>query len=216
MTVDAAVNGPVSESAFMTSFANVGQGRTLDLVWSHIDPKYEPLSITARLINRTSENHGNGFAVTLNSRVSNTSSYAWRSVPYPLPYMASGVYEVEIRPSFWNLSSSDASLLSVPVLARSTFFSILGQDGSGLLNSTDSDSDSTNTTTPDHRPGQLVTGDEHIPTGPNKVALALGLSIGVAGALVLTAVLIVLRRRHLADAAESEKRHRRRTAYVTD
>ncbi len=60
-------NGPVMAS-FSTSFANVTQGQALNVSWSYIDPKYEPLSMTVRLINRTTETHANGFMVTLACR----------------------------------------------------------------------------------------------------------------------------------------------------
>ena len=56
---------PVINASFTSSFVKVTQGHTLDLVWSPIDTKYEPLSITARAINRTAGNRANSFLVTI-------------------------------------------------------------------------------------------------------------------------------------------------------
>ncbi len=52
-------------AAFLTSFGNVTQGWPLHLTWDPIDPKYYPLSLSARLINRTAENHASGVLLNL-------------------------------------------------------------------------------------------------------------------------------------------------------
>ncbi len=55
-----------------------------------------------------------------------TTSWTWDAVPYPLPYAPAGLYEIELRPAVWNLSAAPGTL-NVPVLARSTYFTI-GED----------------------------------------------------------------------------------------
>ncbi|OAA68233.1 hypothetical protein SPI_00428 [Niveomyces insectorum RCEF 264] len=185
-------------ATFSTAFTDVVEGQMLATSWSYIDPKYEPLSITARAVNRTSKNHANSFSVKLTTRLQNTSSWAWPTVPYPLPYLANGLYELEIRPAVWNLTAEPGTL-NVPVLARSPYFTIQSAAASANGTAVDSSSSSSSgaaATGNDDKPGQLVPSNDTRPTGPNRVALAVGLSIGLAAALGATVVLICLRIRN--------------------
>ncbi|KAL1899805.1 hypothetical protein Sste5346_002671 [Sporothrix stenoceras] len=207
---------PVINASFTSSFDSITQGQTLNLTWSPIDAKYEPLSITARAINRTLGNRANSFLVTIAPHLTNTSMFTWKMVPFPLQFMPTGIYEVEIRPAIWNLSANEPGSLTVPVLARSSFFSITKDGSSGSQMGSGSASGShTGNTLPGDDPNQLMYGQSetkssHSSSAHRRLALGLGISLGVAGALALVGILYVARRRHLCKAAEAQRQLEKR------
>lgn len=72
---------PVINASFTSSFANVTQGHQLNLTWSPIDAKYEPLSIIARAINRTLGNRANSFLVTIARKCNQRYPFLRESLP---------------------------------------------------------------------------------------------------------------------------------------
>ncbi|CAK7197623.1 hypothetical protein SEUCBS139899_000271 [Sporothrix eucalyptigena] len=207
-------NTPIIGGTFTSSFSNITQGQTLNLTWTNIDSKYEPLSITARSINRTSDGRGNGFLVNIAPQLYNTSSFSWQIVPYPLTYMSTGLYEIEIRPAIWNLSSNEPGSLTVPLLARSSFFSIIGQTGSSGNNN----GGSTGNAHGSGQFGQSTTGSitSTKSSRPHHLELALGLSLGLTTALVLAAVAFFARRRHQRKTSQDEKQRQKQLAELSE
>ncbi|CAK7226630.1 hypothetical protein SBRCBS47491_006296 [Sporothrix bragantina] len=201
---------PVVNASFTTNFSSVVQGRTLELAWTTIDPKYEPLSITARAINRTSDGRGNSFLVSIAPQLYNTSSYSWTTVPYPLSFMSTGLYEIEIRPAIWNLSANEPGSLTVPVLARSSFFEITAEDGSrdsdngNGANAANTQGGGSTTSGSSGQYEQSISGTDNL-TSPRHLGLALGLSLGLAAALALATVAYFARRRQQRKAAEAKR-----------
>ncbi|CAK7230615.1 hypothetical protein SCUCBS95973_007635 [Sporothrix curviconia] len=206
---------PVLDASFTTNFTNVVQGQTLALAWSAIDPKYEPLSITARAINRTSDGRGNSFLVTIAPQLYNTSSYSWATIPYPLSFLTTGLYELEIRPAIWNLSANEPGTLTVPVLARSPFFKIASENGDNDTghnnNNNNEDASSANTKgSGSTQYGQSMSGagsttSSSTLVSPRHLALALGLSLSLTAVLALVAAACFARRRQQRKLAEAER-----------
>ncbi|KIH94422.1 hypothetical protein SPBR_06120 [Sporothrix brasiliensis 5110] len=226
---------PVINASFTSSFDDVTQGQTLNLAWNPIDTKYEPLSITARAINRTADSRANSFLVTIAPHLTNTSSFSWSLVPFPLQYMHTGIYEVEIRPAIWNLSANEPGSLTVPVLARSTFFTIGdngqggdsnvggGSDGDGANGNGSDGSSGKGSTSPNADPDQLAYGqsetkmsDAASAAAHKRLALGLGISLGAAGALALASLLYVVHRRHSRRVAETQRLREKREASISE
>ncbi|KAI1778314.1 hypothetical protein F4818DRAFT_438481 [Hypoxylon cercidicola] len=152
---------------FQTKFENITRGSDLLLQWDPINATDYPLVIHSRLINQTSEYGANSLEGNITVGL-NESSFLWPSVPYPLPYLETAKYEVEIWPQNWAGPKASA-----PVLA-STYFTIAESEG--------------NHTTDD--PAEGFSGTTIIPSKPtsqpssnhgvnNNTAIAAGLVVPV-------------------------------------
>lgn len=102
---------------FQSKFENITHGSDLLLQWDPINATDYPLVIHSRLINQTSEYGANSLEVNITTGL-NTSSFLWTSIPFPLPYLETAKYEVEIWSQNWTGSKASA-----PVFA-STYFTI--------------------------------------------------------------------------------------------
>ncbi|KAI0601235.1 hypothetical protein F4775DRAFT_436418 [Biscogniauxia sp. FL1348] len=83
-------------AGFLSSFKNVSQRSDLLLQWDPIDEHDHPLAIHAKLLNRTSKYGANSIEMDIAVGIDGTS-FLWQSVPYPLPYLRTATYEVELR-----------------------------------------------------------------------------------------------------------------------
>ncbi|KAI1808118.1 hypothetical protein F4811DRAFT_549209 [Daldinia bambusicola] len=82
---------------FQTEFKGVTRGSDLLLRWEADATASYPLVVYSRLINQTSEFGANSLEINITTGL-NTTSFLWKNVPYPLPYLATALYEVEVRP----------------------------------------------------------------------------------------------------------------------
>lgn len=106
----------------------------------------------------------------------------------------------------------------MPVLARSSFFSISegGGSGSGQTGSGSANGGHTGNTLPGDDPNQLTYGQSEsksshsLKSAHKRLALGLGISLGVAGALALAGILYVARRRHQRKATEAQRQLEKR------
>ncbi|KAI1418670.1 hypothetical protein F5Y13DRAFT_196447 [Hypoxylon sp. FL1857] len=110
---------------FQNEFKNTTHGSDILLQWDPVNPTNYPLVIHCRLINQTSEYGANSLEVNITSGL-NGSSYLWKSVPYPLPYLGTAKYEVEI----WPQNSVGPSAASSPYFTISE--SVDGENMDGL------------------------------------------------------------------------------------
>lgn len=138
--------------------------------------------------------------------------------------MTTGLYEVVILPAVWSLSANPPGSLAVPVLARSSFFSISGQDGSGSGGAdtpdptTASVDASGGSSTSLSAPGQPASAADSsvgelsstTSTGVHHLTLGLGLSLGLAGALVLASFVFLAHRWQQRRVALAEKLRQKR------
>lgn len=128
------------------------------------------------------------------------STYLWPDVPYPLPYLSTGLYSVEIRSSAADREGTDAV-----VLAKSPFFPIFEPRPAGPRTSS----------SPKAPKGSVVPqdGPETKIIGPtNKLALGLGLGCGIPSAIAMGFLIHVLGKRR-AKILE-EKRRKQRFEFV--
>ncbi|KAI1211790.1 uncharacterized protein F4807DRAFT_402811 [Annulohypoxylon truncatum] len=109
----------LTRADFQNEFKNITRGSDLLLRWDPTDPTDYPLVIHSRLINQTSQHGANSLEVNVTSRIGlNASSFLWQSVPYPLPYLETAKYEVEVWSRDWEQS--------VSAFASSPYFTISG------------------------------------------------------------------------------------------
>ncbi|KAI1389787.1 uncharacterized protein F4822DRAFT_213628 [Hypoxylon trugodes] len=105
-------------AGFQNSFNNVTRGSDLLLQWNSTNATDYPLVIRSRLINQTSEYGANSLEVNITIGL-NASSFLWKTVPYPLPYLETSKYEVEVLSQNWVESET-----SVSAFAFSPYFTI--------------------------------------------------------------------------------------------
>ncbi|KLU86740.1 hypothetical protein, variant [Magnaporthiopsis poae ATCC 64411] len=112
---------PSYAADFIRTFTGITKGADLALQWDGIDARYMPLTIHVVVVNRTDEeNRANVFKRNLAVGVNGTS-WVWRDMPSPLPYMATGLYQVEIRPE----AQANATTGNAPTFPKSPYFSLL-------------------------------------------------------------------------------------------
>ncbi|KAL8392056.1 hypothetical protein RB595_002311 [Gaeumannomyces hyphopodioides] len=113
---------PGHAAEFTRTFSGLTKAADLALGWDGVDARYMPLTIHAVVVNRTgNENRANVFRRNLAVGINGTS-WVWKNMPSPLPYLATGQYQVEIRTE----TQANATAGSVPpVLPKSPYFSIL-------------------------------------------------------------------------------------------
>ncbi|KAI1494989.1 hypothetical protein F5X96DRAFT_337284 [Biscogniauxia mediterranea] len=83
-------------AGFLSSFKNVTRGSDFLLQWEPVDGNDHPLAIHAKLLNRTSEYGANSIEMDIATGINGTL-FLWQYVPYPLPYLRTAMYEVELR-----------------------------------------------------------------------------------------------------------------------
>lgn len=176
--------------SFTNEFRDVAAGADLQLKWDAVPTGMGPLCITAQLIEKGEGHRANAYKVNVTAGVTG-NAFVWTGVPFPLRYMPTGLYQVEIRPSTW--TSSDG-----PVLAKSTFFTIGERRASE------------DTKTP---PATVVDPPSNGGSSVSKpLAIGLGVAIGVPSLVALVVVGWCFRKRQ--RRATLEKQRRRRIEFV--
>ncbi|KAI2473256.1 hypothetical protein F4781DRAFT_381123 [Annulohypoxylon bovei var. microspora] len=107
---------------FQNEFKDINHESDLLLKWDPTNITNYPLVIHTRLINQTSEYGANSLEVNITVGL-NGSSFLWKNVPYPLPYLETAKYEVEVWPQNWGLSKASAL-----TFASSSYFTILSSE----------------------------------------------------------------------------------------
>ncbi|KAI1380869.1 hypothetical protein F4677DRAFT_404929 [Hypoxylon crocopeplum] len=87
----------IAAAEFQNDFKDITRGSDFLLQWGPVNATDYPLVIHSRLINQTSEYGANALEVNITTGL-NATSFLWKSVPYPLPYLETAKYEVEIWP----------------------------------------------------------------------------------------------------------------------
>ncbi|KAI1093204.1 hypothetical protein F5B19DRAFT_167586 [Rostrohypoxylon terebratum] len=103
---------------FQNEFKDITHESDLLLKWDPINSTDYPLIIHSRLVNQTSKYGANSLEVNITIG-SNASSFLWKNVPYPLPYLQTAKYDIEIWPRDWEQSKG-----SVSAFASSSYFTI--------------------------------------------------------------------------------------------
>ncbi|KAK4236434.1 hypothetical protein C8A03DRAFT_16932 [Achaetomium macrosporum] len=185
-----------SAAEFTNAFDDITRGSSLTLTWNGGQPQQYPLCITAQVIDKRGDGFSaNAYRVNITTGASGTS-YVWTGAPYPLRWVAGGLYQLELRPMSW--TGEDA-----PLLARSPFFAISDPEtGSGAGPDT---SASTQPTTADSQSGDA----SGISTS---VAIGLGVAIGVPSMAALVVVSWCFRKRQ--HRAFMEKARLKRADFV--
>ncbi|KAI1502797.1 hypothetical protein F5X99DRAFT_426664 [Biscogniauxia marginata] len=178
---------------FQSSFKNVTQGSDLLLRWEPVDDAAYPLAIHAKLLNRTSEYGANSIEMDITAGINGTS-FLWQSVPYPLPYLQTATYEIELRPM--RLLEVEAP---VPVLASSPYFMITGAEDENGDESRPLDENTIMPSVPTDKPNPN-TGIN------NNAAIAAGLVIPVVVALAVIGFIWVHRRQKKSLEAKRKQR----------
>ncbi|KAK3309061.1 uncharacterized protein B0T15DRAFT_128168 [Chaetomium strumarium] len=182
-----------SAAEFTNSFDDIARGSNVTLTWGGVQPQQYPLCIAAQLIEREKGGDGfsaNAYRVNITTGASGTA-HVWTGAPYPLPWVADGLYQLELRPMGW--TGGDA-----PVLGRSPFFTILSSDSDGGVVGP-APSASAQATPAESRGGDDAS---HI----NKpVAIGLGVAIGVPSIAALVVVGWCFRRRQRRAVLEKTR-----------
>ncbi|KAL7622983.1 hypothetical protein AAE478_006662 [Parahypoxylon ruwenzoriense] len=109
----------VVATGFRGEFKNIIRGSDLLLQWDTTNTASYPLVIHSRLINQTSEHGANSLEVNITVGL-NASSFLWKSIPYPFPYIETAKYQVEVWPQNWAGSKASA-----PIFVSSPYFTIV-------------------------------------------------------------------------------------------
>ncbi|KAI0885643.1 uncharacterized protein GGS22DRAFT_161491 [Annulohypoxylon maeteangense] len=107
-----------SAAGFQNEFNDITRGSDLLLKWDPINSTDYPLVVHSRLINQTSQYGANSLEVNITIGL-NASSFMWKNIPYPLPYLETAKYEVEVWPRDWGQSKA-----SVSAFASSSYFTV--------------------------------------------------------------------------------------------
>ncbi|OTA70255.1 hypothetical protein K449DRAFT_427777 [Hypoxylon sp. EC38] len=185
---------------FQNEFSNTTRGFDLLLQWDPINSTDYPLVIHCRLINQTSEYGANSLEVNITNGL-NASSFLWKSVPYPLPYLGTAKYEVEVWPQNWI-----GPRVALPVFASSPYFTISELDEGENMNGL----------------GDSFNGTVVIPTRPtnqpisnggvnNNTAIAAGLVVPI---VVILAVFGFVWMQQRQKRILEEKRKQREELYI--
>ncbi|KXX81782.1 hypothetical protein MMYC01_202995 [Madurella mycetomatis] len=192
-----AAAGLCSAAGFTNSFGAITSGSGIQLTWDDVAAEHFPLCITAQLIERSGEDGygANAYRVNITTTASGTS-YLWTSVPYPLRWIPSGLYQLELRPS----SSTGED---TPLLAKSPFFSI---SESGTVGDSSGE---------DPPQPTLVGYGSEVASGVSKpLAIGLGVAIGIPSIVGLAVVSWCFRKRQ--RRAAMEKRKLKRSEFIID
>ncbi|KAK3327817.1 hypothetical protein B0T19DRAFT_174829 [Cercophora scortea] len=123
------------------------------------------------------------------------NSFSWTTLPYPLRWIQSGMYQLELRPSTWAGGEQ-------PVLAKSSFFTI--EEAVAVTDpSSSSPSPSPTSVTPPENNGSGI---------KKQLAIGLGVALGIPSLIGLGFVSWCLRRRHRRAALV--KRRLKRSEFV--
>ncbi|KAK3684876.1 hypothetical protein B0T22DRAFT_201206 [Podospora appendiculata] len=187
--------GQLAEADFTNSFNALTAGSTAVLTWDAVPSGFGPLYITAQLIDRSADGTKvNGYKANITTSVTG-NSFSWTTLPYPLRWIQSGMYQLELRPSTWAEGEQ-------PVLAKSSFFKI---DEAVAVTDPPSSSPSSSPTS--------VTTPENNASGIRKqLAIGLGVALGIPSLVALGFVSWCLRRRHRRAALV--KRRLKRSEFI--
>ncbi|OTB09114.1 hypothetical protein M426DRAFT_18496 [Hypoxylon sp. CI-4A] len=105
-------------ASFSSSSKSVNHGSDFLLQWDAVNVTDYPLTIRTRFINQTSQYGVNSLEADITTGL-NATAFLWENVPYPLPYLDTALYEVEI----WSQSST-GSTASEKAFASSSYFKI--------------------------------------------------------------------------------------------
>ncbi|KAI8963689.1 hypothetical protein F5Y11DRAFT_346141 [Daldinia sp. FL1419] len=186
-------------SSFHNEFGDITRGSDLLLRWDANATDY-PLIVYSRLINQTSEFGANSLEINITVGL-NSTSFLWESVPYPLPYLETAKYEVEVWPQ-----SQAGSKGSAPAIASSSYFAISKSDE-------DSDADDpinpfNGTTILPSRPTNQPSSNAGV---NNNTAIAAGLLVPV---FVILAVLGFVWMQRRQKRMIEEKKKQREELYI--
>ncbi|KAI5926994.1 hypothetical protein F4810DRAFT_421261 [Camillea tinctor] len=179
------------EAGFQNSFRNVTQRSDLLLQWEPTDENDYSIAIHARLLNRTSKYEANSIEMDIATGI-NSTSFLWQSVPYPLPYLRTATYEIEIRPM------GQLGEEQITILTSSPYFMIAPED----QNRDQSMPSNESFIIPPIPTDEPSSGNGRI---NNNAAIAAGLVIPVVVALAVIGFLWVQRRQR-RSLEESRKR----------
>ncbi|KAH8893130.1 hypothetical protein GQ53DRAFT_103260 [Thozetella sp. PMI_491] len=186
-----------------TSFDNVVNGRPLRLDWEGPDHSDFPLRLIVQLIDKGQDGQSvTGYKANIATSLTNTS-FTWNDPPYPLNWVPSGLYTLELR------SGGDGGGQQI---AKSPFFTI--QDRS--TSPSKSTSGQSSTTSSVGHDGGASQGTS------TTLQIALGVVIGVVSIFMIGILGWCFRRRFSKEArarkAEllEEKRRRKRKEFVID
>ncbi|KAI1650233.1 uncharacterized protein F4817DRAFT_283286 [Daldinia loculata] len=184
---------------FQNEFKNITRGSDLLLRWEANATDY-PLVLYSRLINQTSEFGANSLEVNITIGL-NTTSFLWESIPYPLPYLETAKYEVEVWPQ-----NQVRSKISAPAIASSSYFAIAKSDGEETVD--DPINPFNGTTILPSRPTNQPTSNNGV---NNNTAIAAGLLVPV---FVILAVLGFVWMQRRQKKIIEEKRKQREELYI--
>ncbi|KAI1466021.1 uncharacterized protein F4812DRAFT_465905 [Daldinia caldariorum] len=118
-------------TGFQNEFKGVTRGSDLLLRWDVNATASYPLVVYSRLINQTSESGANSLEINITTGL-NATSFLWKCVPYPLPYLATALYEVEVRPQ--NQVGSKGAIASSSYFTVSSESDEEDKNENGLMN----------------------------------------------------------------------------------
>ncbi|KAK0728560.1 hypothetical protein B0T26DRAFT_673071 [Lasiosphaeria miniovina] len=177
-----------AEADFTNSFDGVAAGSTLSLAWSGVDAQSYPLSITVQLIDKSADGtKANAYRANITTSIS-SDSFSWTGIPYPVRWIETGLYQLELRPS------TPTSGGDTPLLAKSPFFKVQNQAVEPATSSSPS-------------PSPVPSSDA---SGVNKpLAIGLGVAIGLPSVVALVVVSWCFRKRQRRAALEKRRLMRR-------
>ncbi|KAI1107120.1 hypothetical protein F4804DRAFT_241935 [Jackrogersella minutella] len=182
-------------ASFQNEFKNVIHESNLLLQWDSINATDYPLVIHSKFINQTSEYGANSLEVIIAIGL-NDSSFLWKGVPYPLPYLNTAKYEVEV----WSQNRAESKV-------SSPYFTISGSEGD---DGTDESGNSFSGTIP-IIPSKPT--NQPVSTGGinNNTAIAAGLVVPVVAMLAIFGfVWMQQRQKRIIE----EKRKQREELYI--
>ncbi|SPN97763.1 uncharacterized protein DNG_01276 [Cephalotrichum gorgonifer] len=191
---------PVGLSEFITPFEGVVEGGKLELTWERLPAEALPFYISGRVFN-TTEVGITSFQANLTTNLS-TSSFTWSDIPYPLPYIPTAHYELELVPLRPSNHSTSSNQSTSSATAKSPLFSIAPSS---------SEPPPKNSPRP---PGPAPTPTEEKKvsksSGPGTNAIIAAVCVGLGIPILIAAgVCVWWTRRHRQRAKYEENRRRR-------
>lgn len=111
-----------ARAAFTNSFDGLTHGRRVEVSWDKLSAGDQPAYLSGRIFNET-ENGVVSFQANLSIGITDTT-FSWINAPYPLPYMPTAQYELELLPEN-PPAASDGASNGQTSLAKSDLFYII-------------------------------------------------------------------------------------------